>query len=94
MGMEIVVVERLFETPVDPAELTARAAAGQWCFEVRNVRYLTGYVSGDGRRMVCIFEAPDAESVRTANRQANLPFERVWTATVDQAAKVAETAEI
>ena len=33
-------------------------------------------------RMTCEFEAPDAESVREAFRNANVPYERVWTANV------------
>jgi hypothetical protein len=32
--------------------------------------------------MFCEFEAPDAESVRDALRSANVPFDRVWSATV------------
>lgn len=30
--------------------------------------------------MVCIYAAPDAESVRSAQRQAGMPFETVWAA--------------
>src|SRR5262245_11287203 len=30
--------------------------------------------------MTCVFEAPDAESVRLAQTSARIPFDRVWTA--------------
>src|SRR4028119_2414089 len=33
-------------------------------------------------RMICTFEAPDAESVRQAYRQADVGFSKVWTAQV------------
>jgi hypothetical protein len=36
----------------------------------------------DKLRMVCEFEAPDAESVREAFRTAGIPYERAWTADV------------
>jgi hypothetical protein len=44
------------------------------------VSFLRSYFAIDGRRMLCLYEAPDVESVRFANRQAGLPFDRVWGA--------------
>jgi hypothetical protein len=32
--------------------------------------------------MVCLFEAPDAESVRIAQEKSGMPFEAAWTARV------------
>jgi hypothetical protein len=29
--------------------------------------------------MICLYHAPDAESVRIAQRAANMPVERIWT---------------
>jgi hypothetical protein len=37
-------------------------------------------VADDGRRMLCRFTAPDAESVRVALRQAGIAFDSVWIA--------------
>jgi hypothetical protein len=28
--------------------------------------------------MLCLYQAPDAESVRLAQHQANMPVDRVW----------------
>jgi hypothetical protein len=39
-------------------------------------------LSADRHRMICTFEAPDAESVRQAYRQADVGFSKVWTAQV------------
>ena len=83
--MEHVIVERSFDEPleVDPIDLAKKGAS---CMEMHNMRYLRAYLSSDKKRMICVFEAPDAESVRIANRQLKMPFERVWTATVHEPA--------
>jgi hypothetical protein len=52
------------------------------CLEVRNGAWRRSTLSKDKLRMVCEFEAPDAESVREACRTAGVAFERVWTADV------------
>lgn len=84
--MAYVIVERTFE---EPMELDIGALVGKtaWCREMHNIRYLRGYFSSDMKRMLCVYEAPDAESVRIANRQMGMPFERVWTATHHEPAK-------
>lgn len=38
------------------------------------------FLSTDRRRMICAFEAADAEAVRTAYRSAGEAFDRVWVA--------------
>jgi hypothetical protein len=48
----------------------------------RTVRIAMAHLSTDRRRMVCEFEAPDAEAVRTSYRSAGVGFERVWPADV------------
>jgi hypothetical protein len=49
---------------------------------MRRVKLLRTFLSCDRLRMICEYLAPDAESVREANTQAGLPFERIWTAQV------------
>ena len=78
--MEIVLVERSFQDPIDPKEVREAAERGHWCMDLHGVRPLQSYISADRRRMICVFEAPDAESVRKANTTAGLAFDRVWTA--------------
>jgi hypothetical protein len=39
-------------------------------------------MSTDRRRVVCEFDAVDAETVREAYRMANVPFVRIWSAEV------------
>ena len=52
------------------------------CLEAYGARGMRSCLSKDRRRMICEFEAPDAESIRTAIRSAGLTFDRVWLADV------------
>jgi hypothetical protein len=78
--MALVIVEREFEVPQDFAEIQAAEDRHGWCLEARGVVFVRSYFSRDHRRMICLYEAPDAESVREAQREAGLPFSAVWTA--------------
>lgn len=78
-GTPNVVVERQFDEPVAMEELQAVEDAGAWCLDLHNVTFLRSYFSTDKKRMICLYKAPDAESVRLAQRQANMPFTRVWS---------------
>ena len=78
--MKIVIVERTLTTPVTLAELAQAGEAGRPCMDAHHVRYLRSLVSLDGLRVLCEYEAPDAESVRQSNKKLGLPFDRVWAA--------------
>ena len=73
-----VLVERSWDEPVELDDIQAIEDAGAWCLENHNVRFVRTYFSSDRRRMVCLYQAPDAESVRLAQRQAEMPVDRVW----------------
>jgi len=80
--MALIIVERAFDEPQRFEELQAIEERHAWCLEQYGVVFQRSYLSADGLRMVCLYEGPDAESVRQVNRQAGLPFERVWATTV------------
>jgi hypothetical protein len=80
--MARVVVEQTFETPMSDEELSIFAKRLDPCLDLRNGTWARSYLAFDRKRMVCEFEAPDAESVREALRSANVPFDRVWSANV------------
>ena len=65
--MKLVIVERTLQTPVSLAELVQSGAAGRPCLDAHHVRYIRSLVSLDGLRVLCEYEAPDAESVRQAS---------------------------
>jgi hypothetical protein len=73
-----VLVRRRFSEPVVLDDLQAIEDRGAWCLELRNVKFLRTFFSIDRRRMVCLYRAPDAESVRQAQLQAGMPLEDVW----------------
>jgi hypothetical protein len=77
-GLANVVVERRFEEPVTVESLQAIEDAAAWCLELHKVTFLRTYFSADRTRMLCLYQAPDAESVRLAQQQAKMPVERVW----------------
>jgi len=73
-----VLVERRFDDPVTLPEIQAIEDAGIWCLETRNVSFVRTFFSADRKRMICLYRAPDAESVRLAQRQAGVPFDEAW----------------
>ena len=79
-GAPWVAVERRFDTPVAFADLQAREDGHGWCLEAHGVRPLRSYVATDGRRMLCLYAAPDAEAVRQVQITAGMPFDRAWQA--------------
>lgn len=80
--MAQVIVERSFDEATEFETLQTLADRISWCLDQHRVRFLRSYLSSDKKRMICVYEAPDAESVRIVNRQAEAPFDCVWTATL------------
>lgn len=76
--MPIVLVERSFPTPVEVDPEAFRRA--QPCYAARRVEHLRSYLSPDKMRMICVYRAPDAASVREANDIGQQPYDRVWSA--------------
>jgi len=80
--MARVMVERKFDAAESFEDLQAREDAFAWCAEQHQVTFVRSYFSKDRKRMICEYEAPDAEAVRKLQRTASMPFERIWTALV------------
>lgn len=76
--MALIVVERSFDEAVDFDTLQAAERAAAWCLEMHRVSFRKSLFAADGRRMMCFYEAPDAEAVRSSQRKAGLPFDRVY----------------
>lgn len=72
-----VLVARRFVEPVDLADIQALEDAGKGCLDTHRVCFVRSFFSLDRKRMICLYEAPDAESVRIAQREAQMPVERV-----------------
>jgi hypothetical protein len=80
--MRRVIVERKFDAPQSFDDLQAQEDRFAWCLEQRRIKFIRSYFSKDRRRMICEYEAPDADSVREVQRTASMPYERIWTAEV------------
>jgi hypothetical protein len=75
-----VLIERSLEAPLAAEEIQAAEEHG-WCAEVHRVTFVRTYVSTDRRRVLCLYRAPDAESVRLAQRSMKLPVDDLWAFT-------------
>ncbi len=78
--MAHVIVERTFDPPLTVQELQAVEQRMAPCLDLYGVQWVRSYWSSDRRRMICEYEAADAESVRAVQREAQAKFDRVWTA--------------
>lgn len=67
-----------FERPVTAEALTVIEGNAGVCLKNHRVRSLRSFISSDGRRVICLCRAADAESVRIALRESELPVERVY----------------
>lgn len=81
-GFSTVIVERDLPEGMSIEQIQALLAKGAACLETNQVELLESKLSTDSRRMVCVFQALDAEAVRRANRQMGVPVSRAWTASV------------
>jgi hypothetical protein len=73
-----VLVERRWDQPVDIEDIQAIEDAGVGCLESHRVKFIRTFFSSDRLHMVCLYQAPDAEAVRVAQRQAGMPVDRIW----------------
>jgi len=80
--MVTLVVERTFDEPLSDDSLAAVQARMGPCLEEYGVTWVRSYFSTDRRRMICHYEAPDAEAVRASNRAAEALFDHVWSAEI------------
>lgn len=80
MALAHIIVEHTYEKPVSEEELGLNAKRIDGCLAVYGATWVRSFVSLDRKRMICEFEAPDAEAVRTSYHNADVKFERVWTA--------------
>lgn len=74
------VVERSFPGPLTEAQAAAAISGARSCLDIHRAELARSFLARDGMRMVCVFRAPDAETVRTVNRQVQIPYDKIWAA--------------
>lgn len=62
---------------------SARYLSSCDCFQVRGTQWLRTYLSEDGMRSMCEYEAPFAQMVRDAFRETRMTFDRIWKANIE-----------
>jgi hypothetical protein len=80
--MARLILEKEFDPPLTVDLHDREAQRVDPCLEAYGARWIRSVLSSDRRRMICEFEAPDAEAVRAAFRSAKVPFARVWSGEV------------
>lgn len=80
--MSLVIVETLAEQPITLEYLSEADARVLPCLEERNAKWRYSLLSSDRCRMICTFEAPDAEAVQQAYRKGGGRFSRMWSGTL------------
>jgi len=80
--VEYVVLEREFAEPLSPDDVRRMAAETQ-CLELYRVKPVCSYLMAGGKRMVCVFKAPDAEAIRAIARSNAFPRDSLaWSSTL------------
>ena len=79
--VDYVILEREFPEPLTPEDVP-RMTAETRCLELYRVKPICSYLMPDGKRMVCVFSAPDAEALRSVARSNEFPSVTIWSSTL------------
>ena len=77
--MTFVVVETQSETPLYPEVPNEATFRTEECLAKHNCTWRYTLLSSSRHRMICIFEAPDTESVRKSFRRGGTAFSHMWS---------------
>lgn len=77
-----IVVERSFVVPQSDEDMKRVADRERPCLGIYHVTWKRSLLSSDRKRMVCEYEAADAETVRKVQREAAAEFDRIWVGEV------------
>lgn len=78
--MALIIVETSFDQPISDALMAEAGNKLAPCLEARGITWKHSYLSLDRKKRVCVYEAVDAEALRSAHYAAGLTFERAWPA--------------
>ena len=77
-----IMIETTYDPPLTQEASDAATQRVAPCAKSYNIHRIRRFISQDKRFTLCELIASDADSVRAACRQANISFDRIWTATV------------
>src|SRR5262245_12567390 len=78
-------LERSFERTLSASDVLALSAQSDGCFDLHRVEWRGSLLAAGGRRLLCSFRAPDAESVRIALRSSGADAGRLWAGSMHDA---------
>jgi hypothetical protein len=82
MSLRRIVVERSFDAPHTEADMQLVKSRMAPCLAAYQVNWKRTVVSADRKRIVCEYEAADAETVRRIQHEAGAQFDRIWVGEV------------
>jgi hypothetical protein len=77
--MSLIIVETTADQPMTPEMIKDADERVLPCLDARNATWRYSLLASDRQRMICTFDAPDAESVRDSYRRAGLPSRPIWS---------------
>ena len=80
--MSRIVVERNFLVPQSDADMQVVADRERPCLGIYNVTWKRSLIASDRLRIICEYEAADAETVRKVQREAAAQFDRIYAAEI------------
>ena len=79
---DVLMTDVFYLRPIDPPvkveDLPGMIQYAAGCFDLHHVDWKHSFLSADGRRMLCWYQAPDAESARLALRELGSNMHAVW----------------
>jgi hypothetical protein len=66
------------ELPADAVGRCAESPEASFCFALHRVQWRRTLISTDAQGALCLFRAPDAESVRLALRHMHVAVASIW----------------
>lgn len=83
--MADIFLERGFDSPLTIESLADAARRSKASFSQHDIHWNCCFLSSDGRRTLCWFEAPDAESARAGLGQFGVDVSSLWPGTCHDA---------
>lgn len=82
--MSLVIVETVVEQPITDAVLEEAVQIALPCLQARGVSWLHSLLSNDRDQMICLYDAPDAATVRNAYAKLGVQKHAIWAGEIIQ----------